>query len=155
MALNSFSDNNNSLQFNCLSTSLAPSKNSKNKNYNSPSSIAFLSLFMMLFLGNSVMGQTTLWSTGFESGDTFPTGNANNAASFTFQTSGGNFAPSSVQITAEAAPTKAYDGSVITSSLPFVTGKYYVVTVYAKISGGSGLLQIMKSLILYFFNRPN
>jgi hypothetical protein len=60
MALNSFSDNNNSLQFNCLGNSLAPSKNSKNKNYNSLFSIAFLSLFMMLFLGNSVMGQVSI-----------------------------------------------------------------------------------------------
>ena len=60
MALNSFPDNYKSLQFNRLANSLALSDTSKKKNSNFQSTIAFLSLFVTLFLGNSVMGQVSI-----------------------------------------------------------------------------------------------
>jgi hypothetical protein len=118
----------------------------KQKLYNTQSIIAFLSLLLMVFFGGQLSAQTTLWSTGFESGNSVPNGDATIAASFTFQGSGGNFAPSCVQITADSAPSKSYDGSLYTNTaLTFTTGKYYVVTVYARITGSSGKLYIKKS----------
>jgi hypothetical protein len=120
--------------------------NAKKKQYNYHSIITFLSLLLMFFFIGKISAQTTLWNTGFESGQSVPSGAFFNAASFNIQGSGGNFAPSCVQITAEPAPSKAYDGSIITNTaLTFNTGKYYVVTVYAKYTGSSGKLYIKKS----------
>ncbi|MBP2284311.1 hypothetical protein H4V97_002629 [Flavobacterium sp. CG_23.5] len=119
-------------------------KTTKNK---TQTIIAFLSLFFLFFLGNEMNGQTTLYTTGFESGQTGVIGTANNSASFGTVSSGGNIAPYCGQITAEGAPSKAYDGSIITNTtLSFITGKYYVVTVFAKVASASGKLRIMKSL---------
>jgi len=108
--------------------------------------VGVLSLLMLFFFAGTVTAQVTLYTTGFESGQTGVIGSSNNAASFGTISSGGNFAPYCGQITAEGASSKSYDGSIITNtSLSFNTGKYYVVTVYAKVTSVTGQLRIMKS----------
>jgi hypothetical protein len=117
------------------------------KQYKVQSLIAFLSLFVMLFLGTKIEAQTTLWSTGFESGNSTPTLSSTTSASLNTQASGGNFATSSVQITGTTGGSKTYDGSVITNTgLSLKAGKFYIVTVYAKINSATGKLHIKKSL---------
>jgi hypothetical protein len=138
--------NTDSLKFKIHTDSFSYIENPKGKQHKNLSLVAFLCLFMMLFLSGQLSAQTTLWSTGFESGNTVPTLTYTTGASFTTQTSGGNFAASSVQITGTSGGTKRYDGSVITNTLlSFTAGKYYVVTVYAKMNTATGKLHIMKS----------
>jgi hypothetical protein len=109
--------------------------------------VIFLSLFVLFFLGNEMNGQSALWSTGFESGDSVPILSNTNSSSFSTQTTGGNLAAGSVQITSPSTGnSKYYDGSVITNTaLSLTTGKFYVVIVYAKASITAGVLRIVKS----------
>ena len=119
-------------------------KVTKNK---TQSFIPYLSIFFLFFLGNNINGQTTLWSTGFESGNSVPILSNTNSSSFSIQTTGGNLTAGSVQITSPSTGnSKYYDGSIITNTtLSLVVGKFYVVTVFAKVSATPGILKIMKS----------
>jgi hypothetical protein len=137
--------NTNHYKFSAGSGFNSPSNFTKKKQSKSDSIILFLSLLALLFFSGNSSAQTTLWSTGFEAGNSVPTLSSTTSASFNIQASGGNFASKSVQITAASPPSKIYDGSVITSSLSFTAGKYYVVTVYAKVTAVTGILRIMKS----------
>ncbi|MDI1305899.1 MAG: GEVED domain-containing protein, partial [bacterium] len=118
--------------------------NAKKKQSNYHSIILFLSLLMMVFFSGKISAQTTLWSTGFESGNSSPT---LSNGTFTTPSTGGNFAANSIKITGPSGGSKTYDGSVITNTaLSFTAGKYYVVTVYSKVANATGILRIMKSL---------
>ena len=118
----------------------------KEKRQKSYSFMIFISLFMMLFFAENMNGQTTLWSTGFETGNSSTTLSSSNGT-FTLPTTGGNLAANSVKITGPTGGSKTYDGSVITNTaLSFTAGKYYVVTVYSKVAIATGILRIMKSL---------
>lgn len=119
----------------------------KKKQYKIHSIISFLSLLMIFFCGNNMSAQTILWSTGFE---TPSSPNYNPDILYgTGQTT--NILPNSGSLSYQLAEQnlngiKIYDGSLITkSALSFTPGKFYVVTVYAKIGTNTGRLQIMKS----------
>ena len=111
-------------------------------------SIFLLCLFFCLLSSAHFYGQTTLWSTDFETGNTIPTYNLTTGLSLGLSATGGNTAPNCGRIIANSGGAgKVYNGSIITnSSITFTTGKYYEVTVWAKAATAAGRLRIMKSL---------
>ena len=109
-------------------------------------------LFLVfLFIGVSVLSQTTIWETGFETGDSSPTVSITSSSSSGVQTTGGNLSPMCWRIVSTPNPGKTYDGSLITPLLNLNSSKFYRATVYARIgatSGGQayfGTLKIVKS----------
>jgi len=106
---------------------------------------AILSFFFLFWFGVT-SSQTTLWSTGFETGNTTPTYSLTTGVSLGLSTTGGNTAAQCGRIVANSSPSKTYDGSIITSNtITFIAGKYYEVIVWAKVATATGRLQIYKN----------
>jgi hypothetical protein len=122
----------------------------KNKQNNFHSIISFLSLLLLFFFTGNTFAQTTLWSTGFE----VPV-----YSNYDFdKTTGGTFAILNSPVDSNSGSNcsyiaetnvfgnKIYDAAIITkTALSFKAGKFYVVTVYAKVGTQVGILRIMKS----------
>ena len=106
-----------------------------------------LFLLMLCFICTTSFTQTTLWSTGFETGNSTPTYSLTTGVSLGLSTTGGNNAAYSGRIVANSGSAgKVYDGSIITNNTISVTsGKYYEVIVWAKIATATGKLQIYKN----------
>ncbi|MFE3868873.1 GEVED domain-containing protein [Flavobacterium sp. LS2P90] len=102
-----------------------------------------LSLIVMFLLGTNMNGQTTLFSSGFETGNsTFTSSSTLGTITQPF-TGNTNSGTKSGQIASPSGNT--YSGSIITPSIDFVNGRWYTITIWANVSQWQGILKIAKS----------
>nr|WP_315211571.1 GEVED domain-containing protein [uncultured Flavobacterium sp.] len=101
---------------------------------------------MMLFLGGNVSAQTTLFSSGFETSDATFSGSAGTNTTISQPTaSNPRTGTKSGEMVATGKNT-SFSGSIITSSqISFISGRYYTISVWAKVYGTVSTLKIKKS----------
>lgn len=115
------------------------------KNY--PKSVfkATLLIIFMLGLSSFSFGQTTLINYGFEATDATWTYSLNSGASNGRQNNNANVGSWSNGILSVSGANNPYSGSTATPTINFVSGRYYKITVYAKVAKCSGTLKITKA----------
>jgi hypothetical protein len=118
----------------------------KKKQYKIQSIISFLSLLTMFFLGNKMNGQTTIFTSGFETSDaTFISFTGAN----TTINQPTNVQPRTGTKSCEifASKSNSLTANIITSTqISFVSGRYYTISIWAKAYGSVGsTLKIKKS----------
>ncbi|WP_338647666.1 GEVED domain-containing protein [Flavobacterium sp. KS-LB2] len=146
MAQNYFSKNTDSLKFTKNSHPLSFFATAKVNHHKTQSLVALISLFMMLFLGGNVSAQTTLFSSGFETSDATFSGSAGTNTTISQPTaSNPRTGTKSGEMVATGKNT-SFSGSIITSSqISFISGRYYTISVWAKVYGTVSTLKIKKS----------
>ena len=139
-------ENTGSLKFTANLDSISSIIIAKKEHHKIQSIITFLSLLMALFIGNNMNGQTTIFSSGFETGDatyiSFPGANTTINQPTSAQPRAG---AKSCEIF--ASKSNSLTANVITSTqISFVSGRYYTISVWAKAYGNVGsTLKIKKS----------
>ncbi|HEY4617119.1 MAG TPA: hypothetical protein VIH09_02885, partial [Flavobacterium sp.] len=139
-------ENTGSLKFTANLDSISSIIIAKKEYHKIPSIITFLILLMVLFIGNNMNGQTTIFGSGFETGDatfiSFPGANTTINQPTSAQPRAG---AKSCEIF--ASKSNSLTANIITSTqITFVSGRYYTISVWAKAYGTVGsTLKIKKS----------
>ncbi len=102
-------------------------------------------VFILFFISTQSIGQTTLWSTDFETASSIPTYERTTGVSLANTPSVGVSLTKAGTITGTSGASKVYDGAIMTSLITLTSGKDYVITVYANVSAAIGSLDIIKS----------
>lgn len=147
MAQNYFSKNTDSLKFTFTTNShpLSFCTTAKEKQHKTQSLIAFFSLFLMLFFGGQASAQTTIFSSGFETGHTTFSEIVTGSNTTINQPIASN--PRTGTKSCEMWASKHYGitGNIIsTNQISFVSGRYYTISIWAKVYGTASKLIIKK-----------
>jgi hypothetical protein len=145
MEENYFSELTDNKHFTLNSVVAAVFADAKEKSEKIHSLVPLLSLLVMIFFGNLMSAQTTLFTSGFETSEaTFissPGTNASINQPFTGATRTGTKSGEMIA----TGKNLSFTGSIITSSqISFVSGKYYTISVWAKAYGAVSTLKIKK-----------
>ncbi|MFV8343025.1 GEVED domain-containing protein [Flavobacterium sp. XS2P39] len=146
MIKNYFSKNTDPLKSTIPPHPLSSFATPKEKQNKSSSLVAFLGLLLLFFLGAPLAAQTTLFTSGFETGDASLTASTGTNVSITQPYTGASRTGSKSGEMIATGKNLSFTGSIVTSGqISFVSGRYYTVSIWAKAYGDVSTLKIKKS----------